>query len=189
MAVLDPPLMLFIAGLGVGSVMASIARSRDGEEGTQMTLNAGLAFIGVGLMSSGWTYAIHNSLLASGESSMCASEGLVQCGSVIGDPNWNNLFGVPWGMTGLISFSLLFFLFLSLRMDMHAKWSEMFTNLSWYAGLAGLPFVAFLVFVELTQVDGAPHICPFCTVAHLSLIGFLVTAYLLRGRRESSNWT
>ena len=189
MAVLDPPLMLFIAGLGVGSVMASIARSRDGEEGTQMMLNAGLAFIGVGLMSSGWTYAIHNSLLTSGESSMCASEGLVQCGSVIGDPNWNNLFGIPWGITGLISFSLLFFLFLSLRMDMHAKWSETFTNLSWYAGLAGLPFVAFLVFVELTQVDGAPHICPFCTVAHLSLIGFLVTAYLLRGRRESSNWT
>ena len=110
MAVLDPPLMIFIAGLGVGSVMASIARSRNGEQGTQMMLDAGLAFIGVGLISSGWTYAIHNSLLASGASSMCASEGLVQCGSVIGDPNWNNLFGIPWGITGLISFSLLLFL-------------------------------------------------------------------------------
>ena len=35
--------------------------------------------------------------------------------------------------------------------------------------MAGLPFVALLVIIELTQVEGAPHICPFCTIAHLSL--------------------
>ena len=186
---LDVPMMVFVAGLAIGSVFALQARSKDGEDGTKAMLDSGLAFSVVGLMSSGWTYAIHNSILDSGETTMCASEGLVQCGSVIGDPRWNNLYGIPWGVTGLLSFSLLFFLFLSLRMDMHAKWAESFTTYSFLAGLAGLPFVAFLVFVELTQVDGAPHICPFCTVAHLSLIGFLVTAYLLRGRRESSNWT
>ena len=184
----DAPMMVFIAGLAIGSILALQARSKEGEEGTRATLDSGLAFSVVGLMSSGWTYAIHNSLLDSGESSMCASEGLVQCGSVIGAPRWNNLFGIPWGVTGLLSFSLLFFLFLSLRMHMHSKWAESFTTYSLLAGLAGLPFVAFLVFVELTQVEGAPHICPFCTVAHLSLIGFLVVAHALRGRKQSGMW-
>jgi uncharacterized membrane protein len=185
MAVLDPPLMIFIAGLAVASAIALQARSKDGEDGTRAMIDSGLVFSVVGLMSSGWTYAIHNSILDSGSTTMCASEGLVQCGSVIGDPNWNNLFGIPWGITGLLSFSLLFFLFLSMRMDMHAKWAESFELYSLLAGLAGLPFVAFLVFVELTQVKGAPHICPFCTVAHLSLIGFLATAHALRVRRKS----
>ena len=185
---LDIPLMIFIAGLAIASALALQARSKDGEDGTRAIIDSGLVFSVVGLMSSGWTYAIHNSLLDSGESSMCASEGLVQCGSVIGDPEWNNLFGIPWGITGLLSFSLLFFLFLSLRMDMHAKWAESFTTYSLLAGLAGLPFVAFLIFIELTQVEGAPHICPFCTVAHLSLIGFLATAHALRGRKQGGMW-
>ena len=184
----DTPLMIFIVGLVIASAGGLKASRTDGEDGTKGMIDSGLVFSVIGLMSSGWTYAIHNSLLDSGESSMCASEGLVQCGSVIGDPEWNNLFGIPWGITGLLSFSLLFFLFLSLRMDMHAKWAESFTSYSLLAGLAGLPFVAFLIFVELTQVEGAPHICPFCTVAHLSLIGFLVAAHALRGRKQNGMW-
>ena len=72
---------------------------------------------------------------------------------------------------------------------MHARWSDSFTTYSLLAGLAGVPFVAFLVFVELTQVEGAPHICPYCTIAHLSLIGFLVVAYLVRERKQNSMWT
>ncbi len=184
----DIPLMGFLAGLAIATALAVRAKSREGEVGTISMLDSGLAFSFVGLLSSGWTYAIHNSILDSGDTTMCASEGLLQCGSVIGDPDWNNLFGIPWGITGLLSFSLLFFLFLSLRMDMHAKWADSFTTYSLLAGLAGVPFVAFLVFVELTQVEGAPHICPFCTIAHLSLIGFLVVAYLVRERKQSGMW-
>ena len=185
---LDIPLIVFIVGLVIASALAMQARSKEGEDSTRAMLDSGLAFSVVGLMSSGWTYAIHNSILDSGETAMCASEGLVQCGSVIGDPEWNNLFGIPWGITGLLSFSLLFFLFLSLRMDMHAKWAESFTTYSLLAGLAGVPFVAFLIFVELTQVEGAPHICPFCTVAHLSLVGFLIVAYIVRERKQNDMW-
>ena len=185
---LDIPLMAFLAGLAIATALAVRAKSREGEAGTMTMLDSGLTFSVVGLLSSGWTYAIHNSILDSGDTTMCASEGLVQCGSVIGDPDWNNLFGIPWGITGLLSFSLLFFLFLSLRMDMHAKWAESFTTYSLLAGLAGVPFVIFLVFVELTQVEGAPHICPYCTIAHLSLIGFLVVAHLVRGRKQSGMW-
>jgi len=185
----DIPLMAFLSGLAIATALAVRARSREGEAGTMKMLDSGLAFSVVGLLSSGWTYAIHNSILESGDTTMCASEGLIQCGSVIGDPDWNNLFGIPWGITGLLSFSLLFFLFLSLRMDMHAKWADSFTTYSLLAGLAGVPFVVFLVFVELTQVEGAPHICPYCTIAHLSLIGFLVVAYLVRERKQNSMWT
>jgi len=184
----DIPLIAFLSGLAIATALAVRARLREGEAGTMTMLDSGLVFSVVGLLSSGWTYAIHNSILESGDTTMCASEGLIQCGSVIGDPDWNNLFGIPWGITGLLSFSLLFFLFLSLRMDMHAKWADSFTTYSLLAGLAGVPFVVFLVFVELTQVEGAPHICPYCTIAHISLIGFLVVAYLVRGRKQGGIW-
>ena len=66
MMALDVPMMVFVAGLAIGSVFALQARSKDGEDGTKAMLDSGLAFSVVGLMSSGWTYAIHNSILDSG---------------------------------------------------------------------------------------------------------------------------
>jgi len=62
-------------------------------------------------------------------------------------------------------------------------------NYAWWAGIAGLPFVALLVVIELTQVEGAPHICTFCTVAHVSLIGYVSSIYSLRIRRNMGKWS
>jgi uncharacterized membrane protein len=61
-------------------------------------------------------------------------------------------------------------------------------NYSLFASLAGLPFVFLLVIIELTQVEGAPHICPFCTVAHLSLIGYVIATYYLKQNKDTGKW-
>ena len=96
MSVFTPPLIAFIAGLIASSYLLLKARATLWRAGHIGMLNACMGFSAVGIMGSGWTWAIHNSMIM-GSSSMCATEGLVQCGSVIGDPQWNNLFGIPWG--------------------------------------------------------------------------------------------
>ena len=82
----------------------------------------------------------------------------------------------------------MIFLSLCLYLDRHAKWAEDYLQYSWWAGLVGLPFVALLVIIELTQVDGAPHICPFCTIAHISLIGYVLTIYYLKDNQMKGKW-
>jgi uncharacterized membrane protein len=45
-----------------------------------------------------------------------------------------------------------------------------------------------LVAIELTQVEGAPHICPFCTVAHISLVGYVIAIYYLKKNKDTGKW-
>ena len=182
-ALSDPVLLCFIVGL----VVSGYYMIREKFKTTNLLISS-LLFSGIGIISSTDTYIIHNKMLVQGTTSFCSSEGIVQCGSVIGDPTWNNMFGVPWGIFGIISFSLLIFLSLCLYLDRHAKWAEDYLQYSWWAGLVGLPFVALLVIIELTQVDGAPHICPFCTIAHISLIGYVLTIYYLKDNQMKGKW-
>ena len=184
-ALTDPVLIIFILGLAISSYLM-IAKN---DKKTSMLMISSLSFAVVGIISSAYTYIIHNKMVVQGTTSFCSSEVIVQCGSVIGDPQWNNLFGVPWGIFGIISFSILIFLSLCLYLDRYAKWSEEYLNYAWWAGMAGLPFVALLVIIELTLVEGAPHICPFCTIAHLSLIGYVGSIYFLRIRRNMGKWS
>tara|TARA_B100001027_G_scaffold214935_1_gene187963 strand:- start:1029 stop:1595 length:567 start_codon:yes stop_codon:yes gene_type:complete len=188
MAVITAPLMIFVLGIVVSFYLLVRSRDSPGEEGTIGVLNASMGFSAVGIIGSGWTWAIHNSMLV-GSSSMCATEGLVQCGSVIGDPQWNNLFGIPWGLIGIGSFGIIWFIVLSIRMDLHAKWSSNYVDLLYFVSLAGVPFVLWLVLVELTMVDGAPHICPYCTVIHIALLGMVASAFYLRQRKEAGSWS
>lgn len=182
----DPVLLFFIAAiLGSGYLLAS-SRSMSGAEGTTRMLEGTVAFSLTGILASGWTWVIYNDMVRNplgGE--FCATEGIVQCGSVIGDPRYNNLFGLSWGALGLFAFAALFYLVLSLRMDIHAKWAGNYLNFAWWLGLAGVPFLFILVGIEVFVVH---HICPFCTVAHLALIGFLASVWMLRERRESGAW-
>ena len=181
----DPVLIIFILGLAISSYLMLV----NNEKKTSMLLISSLSFAIVGITSSAYTYIIHNKMVVQGSTAFCSSEGIVQCGSVIGDPQWNNLFGIPWGIFGILSFSILIFLSLCLYLDRYAKWSEDYLNYAWWAGIAGLPFVALLVIIELTQVEDAPHICPFCTIAHISLIGYVASIYFLKNRRYIGKWS
>ena len=106
----------------------------------------------------------------------------------MGDPQWNNLFGVPWGVVGIASFAVIFFFMMTLYLDQNARRVPQFVNYLWYLGIAGLPFVAWLVVIELLLVEGAPHICPYCTVIHLSMIGVFASSHVMRERRTNSTW-
>ncbi len=184
-ALMDPVLIVFILGILVSFFLLFSSKEKDGSEGTIALLNGSIGFALIGIISSAWTWVIHNSMIDPSGGTFCASEGFVQCGSVIGDPRYNNLFGAPWGAVGLVAFTGLFFLIICVRMDMNAKWSESYTQYIWYLGLAGIPFLLILIGIEVLVVQ---HICPFCTISHLCLIGILFAVWKLKDRREQGNW-
>ena len=181
----DPIFLTFIVGLLACSLIIALGKSKQGVESTKIILNGSIGFAILGLISSAWTWVIYNSMINPTGATYCATEGIIQCGTLIGDPRYNNMFGVSWGTVGIISFTTLFFLALSIRMDIHAKWVENYIKWAWLVALLGLPFVLILVGIEVVVVQ---QICPYCTIVHLCLLGYIGSVWMLRERRKLGNW-
>jgi uncharacterized membrane protein len=45
-----------------------------------------------------------------------------------------------------------------------------------------------LVLVELFLVEGAPHICPYCTSVHIALIACMYILFTIRSERDAGTW-
>ena len=142
-----------------------------------------------GLLTSAWTLMIHYQL-ATGPSNLCAADGIVQCGSVIGDLNYSTdpILGAPWGLIGMMAFALLGWFTLSMFLDMKADRSQKYVDYAWWISLPSIPGIVWLVFVELVLVEGAPHICPYCTAVHIALIATMYLLYTIRNERDMGNW-
>ena len=183
------PLAVFLAVMALGGVVASNVKISKLDEMTQLRRRLlGLFIIGMsGLAASAWTWMIHNDLVTGG-SQYCAAEGFVQCGSVIGDPNFSTFMGMPWGVIGILAFSVLGWFSLSMFLGLKEDWSKSYVDYAWWLSLLGVPFVLWLVFVELVLVDGAPHICPYCTSVHIAMIACLYILYTIRKERDEGSW-
>jgi uncharacterized membrane protein len=184
----EPIFLVLLAGLLSSSYLSINAKNQTGSERTNALVTSALAFSLTGILTSAVTYAIYNSMISKGYSSLCSSNDFISCADVIGDPSFNTLLSLPWGLIGISGFGLLLYLVLSIRMDPHARWVSNHLDYSWYASIVGMIIVGFLIIVELVFVDGAPHICAYCTVAHLSMIGFLVSAHNLREHKANGDW-
>jgi uncharacterized membrane protein len=183
------PLTFFLVVMAAGGVIASNTKISQLDEMSPMRRRLlGLFIIEMGgLAASAWTWMIHNQLLQGG-STLCAAEGVVQCGSVIGDPTYSVFFGVPWGVIGILAFSALGWLTFSIFMDMKSDWAKSYVDYAWWLSLPSIPGIAGLVAVELFLVEGAPHICPYCTSVHIALIATMYLLYLIRQERDAGNW-
>ena len=186
------PLVVFlgftVAGLAIGMGRLTLPQIESYNSVKKRILGLLVVEIG-GLLSSAWTLMIHYQL-ATGPSNLCAAEGIVQCGSVIGDLNYSTdpFIGAPWGLIGMMAFALLGWLTLSIFLDMKAEWSQKYVDYTWWISLVGIPGIIWLVFVELVLVDGAPHICPYCTAVHISLIATIYLLHTIRLERDQGNW-
>ena len=183
------PLAFFLAVMAIGGVIASNTKiSQLDEMGPMRRRLLGLFVIEMGgLAASAWTWMIHNQLLEGG-STLCAAEGGVQCGAGIGDPTYSTLFGIPWGVVGILAFSALGWLTFSIFLDMKADWAKSYVDYTWWLSLPSIPGIAFLVIAELFLVEGAPHICPYCTSVHIALIATMYVLYLIRKERDAGEW-
>jgi uncharacterized membrane protein len=183
------PLTFFLVIMAIGGLVASNLKISQLEHMTQMRRRLlGLFIIEMGgLAASAWTLMIHNQMVTGG-SEFCAAEGVVQCGSVIGDPIYSEFFGIPWGVIGIGAFSVLGWITLSIFLDMKADWAKSYVDYAWWLSLPSAPGIVWLVMVELFLVEGAPHICPYCTSVHIALIACMYIIYTIRGERDAGEW-
>ena len=186
------PLVVFMAFIvtGLAIAMGRFSFSQINAFSSMKKRLLGLLVVEMGgLLTSAWTLMIHYQL-ATGPSNLCAADGIVQCGSVIGDLNYSTdpILGAPWGLIGMMAFALLGWFTLSMFLDMKADWSQKYVDYAWWISLPSIPGIVWLVFVELVLVEGAPHICPYCTAVHIALIATMYLLYTIRNERDMGNW-
>ena len=186
------PLVVFMAFTvaGLAIAMGGLSFSQINAFSSMKKRLPGLLVVEMGgLLTSAWTLMIHYQL-ATGPSNLCAADGIVQCGSVIGDLNYSTdpILGAPWGLIGMMAFALLGWFTLSMFLDMKADWSQKYVDYAWWISLPSIPGIVWLVFVELVLVEGAPHICPYCTAVHIALIATMYLLYTIRNERDMGNW-
>ncbi|PXF22955.1 MAG: hypothetical protein CXX72_02130 [Methanobacteriota archaeon] len=152
----------------------------------RMLLGLNVVIFG-GLLASTWTWVIHRQLLGAGASTACTAQG---CHTLIGDSRWNEvpLLGVEWGIFGLLAFTVLGFIALSLLFSPTEGWNRTWIKAGLVFSGLGLPAVAWLVLVELVLADGAPVICPFCTMAHIATVASFVLFLLLSKAHDAGDW-
>ena len=156
------PLVVFlaftVAGLVIGLGRVSFPQIDSFSSMKKRLLGLFIVEMG-GLLTSAWTLMIHFQL-STGPSNLCAAEGVVQCGSVIGDLTYSTdpITGLPWGVIGMLAFALLGWFTLSMLLDMKADWSKKYVDYAWWISLPSIPGILWLVFVELVLVEGAAHL-------------------------------
>ena len=152
----------------------------------RITIGLGLILLG-GFTISTHTYVIHLQL-AEGAGTTCQSGAVFSCGDVIGDERWNSFLTIPWGIIGMVAFSVLGFLLLCTWLEPGAAFVERYLGYGRTLTLVGVVPILWLVIVELFLVEDAPQICQYCSTAHaaniLAVAGFTQIANL----RGSDRW-
>jgi uncharacterized membrane protein len=133
----------------------------------------GLNFVGlVGFVVSVHTLWISNKISEGGN--VCSSATVFSCDDVLGNAAYNTdpVFGLSWGLIGMVAFGSLLFITQSVGKEPDALWAEKYLKYGMYMTGAGLGVIALLVSYEIEM----GKICQFCTMAHISnviaLFGF-----------------
>jgi uncharacterized membrane protein len=132
-----------------------------------------LNFVGlVGFVVSVHTLWISNKISEGGN--VCSSATVFSCDDVLGNAAYNTdpVFGLSWGLIGMVAFGSLLFITQSVGKEPDALWAEKYLKYGMYMTGAGLGVIALLVSYEVEM----GKICQFCTMAHISnviaLFGF-----------------
>ena len=158
----------------------------DWPNSRRMLLGLNVIIFG-GLLASTWTWVIHRQLLGAGATTACTAQG---CHTLIGDHRWNEvpLLGVEWGIFGLLAFTVLGFIAMALLFSPKEDWNRGWLKIGLVLSGLGLPAVAWLVLIELVLADGAPVICPYCTMAHIATVATFVIFLMLSRAHDGGDW-
>jgi len=127
-----------------------------------------------GLTVSTHTFWIHNKLFELGGGSFCASGTLFDCDSVITSKyGVDPVFGLPWGLVGMMAFTILLWCAISIAKEPIAPWVSRQLTIGRMVAGGGLFVIALLVFYEIKLET----LCQYCTTAHIAniiaLFGFM----------------
>jgi len=181
---LMPHIILVLIGLVMLTPLSEkIAPNRSDKD----RILAGLFFAGLGGFTvSAHTLWMHNKAQEMGGGSFCSSGNVCDCGSVIGNPEWNTVpfLGLPWGLLGMLAFALFMWLVISIAKEPGANWVIQNIKVGTNFGILGLLIVFYLMYAEYS----IGKICQFCTTAHVAHVIVTVGFFQLAKSYESGNW-
>ena len=140
-------------------------------------VTAGLQIITFfGFAVSAQTFWISSKISEGGD--FCSSSTVFNCDDLIGntDLNVDPIFGLSWGMIGMITFAFLLFMVLVIKNEPNGEYTERFINLGSIITGAGILVILLLVSYEIQE----SKICLYCTTAHIANIAALVGFLRLR---------
>ena len=140
-------------------------------------VTAGLQIITFfGFAVSAQTFWISSKISEGGD--FCSSSTVFNCDDLIGntDLNVDPIFGLSWGMIGMITFAFLLFMVLVVKNEPNGEYTERFINLGSIITGAGILVILLLVSYEIQE----SKICLYCTTAHIANIAALVGFLRLR---------
>ena len=149
-------------------------------------LLAGLMFVCLGGFTvSAQTLWMHNKL--SEGASVCSGNTILNCDGLIGNVAYNTdpLFDQPWGLIGMVAFTALMWLAITIGKEPMSPQTPLFIKAGLGATIAGLPVIGLLVSYEIKE----GLICPFCTVAHITNVIALIGFFMLFKLYESDGWS
>ena len=158
-------------GKSMGDSLASRFEIMKSERGR---ITAGLQMITFfGFAVSAQTFWISSKISEGGD--FCSSSTVFNCDDLIGnnDLNVDPIFGLSWGMIGMVIFAFLLFMVLVIKNEPNGEYTERFLNIGSLITGSGILVVLLLVSYEIQE----GKICLYCTTAHIAniagLIGFL----------------
>jgi uncharacterized membrane protein len=139
----------------------------------------------VGFVVSVHTLWITNKISEGGN--VCSSATVFSCDDVLGNTAYNAdpLFGISWGLIGMLAFGSLLFITNSVSKEPDAIWAESYLKYGMFMTGGGLLVIALLVSYEVQM----GKICQFCTMAHISNIVALFGFWRAGKMHDLGDWT
>lgn len=137
-----------------------------------------------GFVVSVHTLWISNKISEGGN--VCSSATVFSCDDVLGNAAYNTdpVFGLSWGLIGMVAFGALLFITQSVGKEPDALWAEKYLKYGMYMTGAGLAVIALLVSYEIEM----GKICQFCTMAHLSNVMALFGFWRASQLHDKGEW-
>ena len=150
------------------------------------TVNGMMLVIFGGFTVSAHTYWIHNKAKEIGTGDFCAGGGVWDCGSVIGNDDWNTMpfFDIPWGLVGMLVFSLFLWIVYSVSRDSSASWVPNYIYYSKLMCISGIAVIMYLIYAEF-QIE---KLCQYCTTAHVAHLITTFGFFKLGNMQKTSEW-
>ncbi len=178
--------LVLMSPLGDGLAKAMSSRWPSLETLRGRTIGGMVAVMFGGFTVSAHTLWIHNKANEMGSGSFCSADGVWDCSSVIGNPEWNTMpfVGLPWGMVGMLAFALFMWLVISISKEPTASWVLNHIKMGTNLGVLGILMIFYLIYAEYE----IGKLCQYCTTAHISHVVTTFGFFRLGSMYGTSDW-
>ena len=188
--ILDYPLIFYgiiiLAGIFVSTPFSQNINDIFSSKKNRVLIGLMLVIAG-GYMISAHTFWLHQKYNEMGGSGGCSAFSVFSCQDVISNSLYNSdpLLGMPWGILGMIAFSVMAIISISVFRDSEEKWVQNWLTFGTIISGFGILIAVYLIYLEIFKMG---VFCQYCTGAHIADIVAFAMFYYLLSMKESDEW-